>query len=50
MNEYKICCERGLEILSEESGYFFVRDKDGVVYPVRDTTIAEWVKSEKTNQ
>lgn len=50
LEEYKACAERGLQVMSEESGYYFVKNTHGAIYPVRDTTVAEWVKEDKQDR
>lgn len=45
--EYESCARRGLQVVSEESGYYFLKYELGEIYPVRDTTVAEWVKEDK---
>lgn len=48
--EYESCARRGLQVVSEEGGYYFLKYELGETYPVRDTTVAEWVEEDKRNQ
>lgn len=48
--EYESCARRGLQVVSEEGGYYFLKYEIGETYPVRDTTVAEWVEEDKRNQ
>lgn len=36
------CTEKGLEIVSYEGGYVFVKDSQGEVYPIIESVIATW--------
>lgn len=46
---YSACSKRGLQVMSEEAGYYFVKNSHGLIYPVKDTTVAEWIKADTTN-
>lgn len=48
--ENNACSKRGLKIMSEEAGYYFVKNSHGLVYPVKDTTVAEWIKVDTTKE
>lgn len=44
--EYKSLDRRGLQVVSEESGCYFVKNAYGATYPVLAETVAEWVKED----
>ena len=48
--EYATLKKRGLQVMSEESGYYFVKNENGATYPIRDTTVSEWVKEDKLEE
>lgn len=48
--EYKSLARRGLQLVSEESGCYFVKNEFGATFPVLATTVDEWVKEDKQDE
>lgn len=46
-DEYSACTKRGLQIMSQEAGYYFVKNSHGLIYPIEETTVAKWIKEDK---
>jgi hypothetical protein len=39
-----VCKElKNLEVLSFESGYVFIKNKDGKIYPVTEQQVTDWI-------
>lgn len=41
------CSEKGLEVLEIDSGYVFVKDNEGKIYPISEYIVAEWINNEQ---
>jgi len=46
--EYKSLARRGLQVVSEEPGFYFVKNEYGATYPVLAETVVEWVEEDKS--
>lgn len=49
-DEYKVLAKRGLQVMSEEGGYYFVKNEHGAIFPINDTTVAKWLKEHKESE